>query len=378
MTYDSVVDCLFDAWRGAVERGEVPQSVLLLGPPGIGKTSAASALAARMQAHARAQGDARPALLEVRDLSSCLPEDLGGLPFRDGSVTRYAPQEWMARLADPDAYGVLVLDDLPAATAAVQVASRQIALDHRANGLSLSSRVMVVVTGNRREDRSAASALPAHFRNSVLMLPVLPCLDGWLRWYAAQGLDPIVARYLISRPAHFSTLPKDADALGAFATPRSWAMLARLLPMARANGRVREIAAGLVGEGIAGELAAFLDAHEGMVSPEAVLDDPQGALPDPEQALATPDRRLAMAHALAEHTARRAKGARATAHLLRYLEALAWVTERAGREYVATSVSAFERAGGSIEELRRAMGGRGVSARVHTMVGALTASLQAA
>lgn len=373
MSPDTVVDCLFEIWRDAVAERRTPQTVMLLGAPGIGKTSSARALAARMTEHLRREGAERPAVCQVRDLSSCLPEDLGGLPFREGAVTRYAPQSWMAEVCAPDAYGVLVLDDLPAASVAVQVASRQIALEHRVHDAVLSPRVMVIVTGNRREDQSSAATLPAHFRNSVLMLTVEPSFKAWSQWYADQGHDPLVTRFLALRVVHFSQLPKQADAHGAFATPRTWTMLGQLLPVAKRTRSLVDLAAGLVGQGIAVEFAAFVRVAEELVAPEAVLDDPERAIPDVRSVLGTPDRMVAMVCALADTTVARARGKRHTDAHERYLRALAWVTEHGGREYVAASISAFLRARGSLAKLQQALLSCGAEPRVQAMTTALAA-----
>jgi hypothetical protein len=378
MSPDAAVRCLFELWKSSIESSTRPTAVALLGAPGIGKTSTARALAAQMTAYQRSRGVKHPALCEVRDLSSSLPEDLGGLPFRDGNVTRYAPQTWMSALSAPDAYGVLVLDDLPAASASVQVASRQIALDHRVHDTVLSPGVLVLVTGNRREDKSAAATLPAHFRNSVVLLPVEPELESWLAWYTAQGLDSAVANFLAFRPVHFSRVPKDADARGAFATPRTWAMLGRMLPVGRRTDTLWDLAAGLVGEGVATEFAAFVKVMEDMVSPEAVLDDPERALPDVMATVGTPDRMIAMVSALAETTVVRARKTPGNAAFVAYLRALAWVTEKGGREYVATSISTFTRHKGDFAALRGAVAACRGDARVHAMLSALAACLKEA
>jgi hypothetical protein len=329
-----------------------------------------------MTAHMRAQGATADAVCEVRDLSSCLPEDLGGLPYRDGEVTRYAPQAWMDRLCAPGAYGVLVLDDLPAASTAVQVASRQISLEHRVHDAVIAPGVMVIVTGNRREDKSAAATLPAHFRNSVLLLTVDADFRGWARWYAEQGLDPLIPRFLTFRTGHFSQLPKDADGQGAFATPRSWTSFARLLPVARATDTVWEVAAGLVGEGVATEFVAFQRVAEELVSAEEVLDDPKGALPDPAAVLGSPDRMIAMVCALADTTIARARGTRDNRHHERYLRALAWVTEKGGREFVAASVSTFVQNRGNFQKLEAAVRTCKDEPEVKGMLGALAACFE--
>ena len=370
MNFDATVNTLFKMWTHAVESNKIPQTVTLLGAPGIGKTSAARELARRMTEYMAAKGVAHSSVCQVRDLSSSLPEDLGGLPYRDGTETKYAPQSWMAEICNPDAYGVLVLDDLPAASTAVQVASRQISLEHRVHDSHIARRVMVIVTGNRREDKSAASTLPAHFRNSVMMLTVEPDKKGWETWYYDQGFDALVTQFLVHRPSHFSQLPKDADGNGAFATPRTWSMLGSLIGVGRETGNLRDMAAGLIGEGVATELMAFELIRSELVDPSKVLADPEGALPNPRAVLSSPDRMIAMVCGLSDAAIAKANsGTKAGAKAYEeYLKALAYVTEAGGREYVSVSVTTFISHRGNFRKLKDAVQAVNSEPRVRAML----------
>jgi hypothetical protein len=375
MNFDSTVNTLFRMWTSAVEANRIPQTVTLLGAPGIGKTSAARELSRRMTEYMRAKGVNRDAACQVRDLSSSLPEDLGGLPYRDGAQTKYAPQTWMAEVCDPGAYGVLVLDDLPAASTAVQVASRQISLEHRVHDAHISRQVMVIVTGNRREDKSAASTLPAHFRNSVMLLTVEPDKKGWETWYFDQGFDALITQFLTHRPSHFSQLPKDADGNGAFATPRTWSMLGSLIQVGRETGNLRDMAAGLVGEGVTTELMAFELIRSELVDPAKVLADPEGALPNPRAVLNGPDKMIAMVTGLADAAITKAgSGTKTSAKAYEeYLKALAYVTEAGGREYVATSITTFISHRGNFRKLKDAVQMSSGDPRVRAMLTTLSA-----
>jgi hypothetical protein len=354
MNFTTVSQTMFEMWKHAIENSLTPQTVCLLGAPGIGKTSAARELSRLQTEYMRSKGATKDAVCEVRDLSSSLPEDLGGLPYRDGDTTRYAPQTMIRNVCEPEAYGILVLDDLPAASTAVQVAARQISLEHRVHDHHISSRVMVIVTGNRREDKSAAATLPAHFRNSVLLLTVEPDFKSWETWAHDSGIDQLVTQFLTFRPAYFSMLPKDADAQGAFATPRTWSMLGRLLDVARKTNSLHEMSAGLVGEGITKELVAFEMLRTQLVSPDKVLADPEGALPD-RNILNGPDRMTAMVTGLADSAINKAKGAKGNTAYVQYLCALAYVTETGGREYVGVSISTFLSHRGNFAKLRDAV-----------------------
>jgi len=376
MTFDSITSTLFEMWLTGVG-GNTLQTVCLLGAPGIGKTSAARELA-NMMTEQRRKTDptAKPAVARVLDLSSMLPEDLIGLPYGqdrgDGRVTKYAPQEWLAEVCDPDAYGVLVLDDLPAASTAIQVASRQASLERRIHDHKIAPGVMIVVTGNRREDKSAASTLPAHFRNSVMILTVEADFKRWETWYHDQGFDALVTQFLTYRPAHFSRLPADADTQGAFATPRTWSMLGRLIETGRKTGALRDMAAGLVGEGVATELMAFELVRSQLVAPEKVLADPESALPNPK-VLDSPDKMIAMVTGLADAAIYKAGQKTGGKAYEEYLRALAYVTEAGGREYVATSITTFIAHRGNFRKLKDAVTAVKSDPRVKGMLTALAA-----
>jgi hypothetical protein len=356
MNFKTLVDTCFSMWKDARKHEREPVTLCVLGPPGVGKTAAGRQIAARMTAHVQGRNpNAPPAVMApggALDLSSMLPEDLMGLPKTDGPVTRYIPQSWMAPLCEEGAYGVLVLDDLPAAQSQVQVACRQVSLERRIHDMKLSPDILVIVTGNRREDKSAASTLPAHFRNSVCIMAFQPDFKGWEEWYHAQGFGSDIPAFLHFKRGHFSRLPKDADNNGAFATPRSWALLGKVSSGVREED-LPEVAAGLVGDGVASEYAAFRMLRRELVDPQKVLENPQQAIPD-LGILSSPDRYIALATGLGEVAARKAKGkAKGKARqdvLTRYLQALAYVTGRK-REYVSVSISTFTACKGDMEHL---------------------------
>lgn len=327
------------------------QTVLLLGKPGIGKTALGRDVARLMtESRHRDEPTAPEAVCHVVDLSSSLPEDISGLPFPQGDVTEYKPTAWVHDLCRPDAYGVLILDDLPAATQAVQVACRQIALERRVHRFAFAPGVRVIVTGNRREDKSASTTLPAHFRNSCVMLTVEPDVDEWAAWAADASIPGVIPAFLRFRPNRLAMLPKDADEQGAFATPRTWAMLGSCYDAAAKHDAVLDVAAGLLGQGVAVEFTAFQKLRHELPDPKLILSDPHRYIPTPPS---EPDRLIALSTALAEYTAKETKetrGANRQDVLVRFLVALAHVT-RSNREYCSAAVSTFTAMKGNLHEL---------------------------
>ncbi|NBO54575.1 MAG: hypothetical protein EBU84_08270 [Actinobacteria bacterium] len=214
----------FKTWLKAFEAGVAPRpSMTILGKPGIGKSACARAIAHRMAEHtSRGVVDLtdhpdfdgnvnKVTLFYAADLSSFLPEDMNGIPKstlqqvcgQDMHVATYAIQRWLAPFCVEGAIGVLCLDDLPAAAPAVQVAVRQLVLDRRIGQNKLSNGVFLFVTGNRREDKSGASTLPAHFRNATCLLEIDTDVESWCNWYGAQeNAAPVIAAFLRFRPSH--------------------------------------------------------------------------------------------------------------------------------------------------------------------------------
>lgn len=342
MKFSEIVDLAHDVWQS----GRL-KTFCLLGPPGVGKSSIGFALAERIGG-----------VCVSKDLTSLPLEDIPGLPkFADDKpVVRHVPLEWMYELCQPDAIGVLVLDDLPAAPPAIQVATRQLALYRTLNGHRLSDKVFILVTGNRREDRSAASTLPAHFTNAVAMYQLEVDFNEWCTWYLSQaGYDPIVPRFLASHRAQpdggdlLSMLPTDADEKGSFPTPRSWADFGYQLPSARKFGHkaVRETAAGWVGQGAATAFMAFFDAYEHLPDPVAVLKQPH--LFDPG-ILDRPDKTISVVVGLAQAavTLGREEGMGQTCGLL--FKALGHVTVNQD-EYAVMGLNSYLASGGTKDAL---------------------------
>ena len=151
MRVGEIADFCLDMWDAGIKT-----PVMLLGPPGIGKSSIGQVIADKMTEQVQKDNPgAPPALHQILDLSTMLPEDLLGLPWRNGDVTDYAAHRWVAANCERGAYGVLVVDDITQAAPSLQVASRGMILEYAIHNHVFSPGIFILVTGNRREDKAA-------------------------------------------------------------------------------------------------------------------------------------------------------------------------------------------------------------------------------
>lgn len=321
--------------------------IFFLGRPGIGKSVLSRTIAKLMGPEAR---------IVRRELTGHLPEDMSGLPFREGSFTRFCPPDFLARLQKgsgpngSDPVGALILEDITQAQRSVQVACFQLVQERSMGDIQLSPHVRIILTGNRTSDKAGARELPSPLRNRVCVLSLDPDLEEWMNWAGAEGLPGVLGGFLQYKPQFFSQLPSNADkANGQFSTPRSWENVGRIMltldPKADPTGPLYTLAGGLIGEGVATEFVAFVKLQKELPNPKAVLDDPEKAMPSPPT---EPDRLAALVTALGEYAARHQNDDKKL--YLKLLIALSHVSGKT-REACAAGLTVFQANGGNVSKL---------------------------
>jgi MoxR-like ATPase len=197
------------------------QSLLLLSPPGVGKSDAVAAAAAE-------------ASLECRSLlgTQIAPEDVSGIPRIVGERSVFCPPRVL--LPENPKPFCLFLDELPACGPDVQKAFYSLLLERRLGEHRLPAGTWVVAAGNRAEDRALVRTVSSALVNRVTILQIRVDVNEWLAWAAAAGVRDEVRAFVTFQPA---ALRRDVPAQPVpFSTPRSWAALSEALDLAEAAG----------------------------------------------------------------------------------------------------------------------------------------------
>ncbi len=222
------------------------QSVLLLSPPGVGKSDVVRQAAA-------ADG------LECKSLlgTQIAPEDVSGVPRIVGERSVFCPP----RVLLPENAGkfCLFLDELPACAPDVQKAFYSLLLERRIGEYLLPEGTWVVAAGNRTEDKALVRTISSALINRVLILNVRIDVPEWLAWARANQVREDVVQFIEESPE--ALLRPVPDKPVPFSTPRAWASLARALDLVGARGQltaalVRALAVGRVSEDDARRFAA--------------------------------------------------------------------------------------------------------------------------
>ncbi|MDB5311452.1 MAG: hypothetical protein JWO38_5654 [Gemmataceae bacterium] len=214
------------------------QSLLLLSPPGVGKSDVVRQAAAEAE-------------LECKSLlgTQIAPEDVSGVPRIVGERSVFCPPRVL--LPENPKTFCLFLDELPACSPDVQKAFYSLLLERRIGEYLLPPGTWVVAAGNRAEDRALVRTISSALVNRVLVLNVRIDAAEWLTWARANGVRPDVTAFVENNPD--ALLRPVPDKAVPFSTPRAWASLSRALDLVGGRGQltepfVRALAVGRVSE----------------------------------------------------------------------------------------------------------------------------------
>lgn len=299
MKIDEAKNLIKGNLRRAIEKAIYVATEFQSGP-GMGKSSIHEQAACEMSLELK-----RPVGLYFEFLSTKESPDVRGfgLPSQDRKRMVYTEAPWMPgdnwRIAEggkmraankgeiPEC-GILCLDEFRQAAHDTQKPAAELFLNRQVGESRLPDGFIVTACSNRETDRSGVQRELAFITNRRMEIKIEPNLDAWVNWAEKTDIHPLAIAFARTKPGTVftDTVPEKS---GPFCTPRSLVKCSYLIgEMDMAT--FTECAAGLIGEGAAGEFVAFLRVAEQLPKFEEIVKDPKGTpVPDkrPDASFAT-------------------------------------------------------------------------------------------
>jgi len=257
--------------------------VCIIGPPGTGKTKTINAISKAMN---------RPCHTVIAGLRE--PSDFAGLPvIIDGKLKMAAP-EWAIQAHMEK--GIVFFDEITCTSPRTQASMLRVVNENICGDQSMDG-VSFVLAGNPADQAAGGFDLTGPMANRLCWMQWEQDHDSWcegmMSGFTMPALPKLpenwedqipqaracVAGFIHAFPQKQLMLPKDeAGWGGAWASPRTWDMSARLMAACKAagiNGEVEaELLAGCIGHGLALEFITWLRDMD-MPDPEAILKNPK-------------------------------------------------------------------------------------------------------
>jgi len=215
------------------------------GSPGIGKSSIVKQIAKEKN-------------LEFIDLRLSLldPTDLKGIPFFDAknSLAVWAQPNFLPK--DKSSSGILFLDEINSAPPSVQAAAYQLVLDRKVGDYELPQNWAIVAAGNQESDRGLVYKMPSPLANRFIHLEMEVNFEDWKVWGYKNSISTEIIAFLNYDNSKLFTFEPNSHQK-AFATPRSWEYVDKVLKSNIANSSLLEVLSGTIGKEVAVNFLSF-------------------------------------------------------------------------------------------------------------------------
>jgi hypothetical protein len=236
-----------------------PMTLMLWGPPGVGKTSAVAQAAQEVSVGMKAV---------ISHLYQ--PVDVLGLPYIVDGKCEYAPPTIFPDPNRDTKRGIFFIDELPNCVPAMQSAWGVIILERSTKQYEFPPNWLVICAGNREGDRAGATRLVSALENRMIHIDVTPNADEFLTYGLAQRFHPMVLSFLEERRDLLMKFdPRSAEK--AFPSPRSWERASEALSLSLPEEITNEMIRGAIGIGAGTEFLAFLKVQKDLPSLQDVL-----------------------------------------------------------------------------------------------------------
>jgi len=236
--------------------------VLLIGPPGVGKS-------ARIEAWANEMG--YKLLIEHPVIAQSV--DYRGLPAVVDGEAHWLPLGGLKEICKPKGPStVVLLDDVGQASPAVQAALMQLLLARKLGDMHIRDNVIFVLASNRASDRAGVRPLLSALVNRCMIVNVKGDPLEWANWAIKQpDIHPTMPAYARFRGSDCFVDTVPDEPMTPYCTPRSLHFAGRLVNQGVTN---IEMLGGWIGQAVAADYRAFADAIDKLPGIDAILANP--------------------------------------------------------------------------------------------------------
>ena len=233
-------------------------SVLILGHPGVGKSTLAKSLANSMGLE----------LIDIR-LAQKDPAELGGVyfPDKDSHSLKLLPPEWVLKACSKPCF--VFLDEINSGVSKLhQAVAYQIVLEKKVANFVFHPKTVVMAAGNLLDDNAIVSPLSSALANRFAHFRLRVDAKCWVDW-GMGSLDWRILSY-ISCMGDEALYCNSGDS-DAFPSPRTWAMTSSILEK-NPDINIRRVASSCVGSAAATAFASWIELNA-KLDPETVIMD---------------------------------------------------------------------------------------------------------
>jgi len=217
-------------------------------------------------------------LIDCR-LGTMMPEDLNGLPMREGKKATFAPFDLFPVEGDPLPKGyqgwLIFFDEITSAMKPTQAAAYKIILDKMVGSLKLHENVVMVAAGNKMTDKAVVNAMSTALQSRMIHLELEPNVDDWTEHALKSGFDQRVIAYVNEMPSRLMNFkPEVAGTEKNFPCPRTLEFLSRLVKGRDVTEKNLGRFAGCIGQGAAIEFITFCKLYGTLPKVSDIIADP--------------------------------------------------------------------------------------------------------
>ena len=219
-----------DQWGQPCIPENEQRPIVLMGPPGIGKTAIISQLAEEMELSFVSYSMTHHTRQSALGLPEITTKEYGGRKY---TVTDYTMSEIIASVYEVMEQtgitrGILFLDEINCVSETLVPAMLQFLQFKTFGRHRLPKGWILIAAGNPPEYNRSARDFDVVTWDRVRRMDIEPDLYAWNQYMAGKGLHPAVHAYLMQKPDRFYRMSRTVDGTG-FVTARGWSDLSGML-----------------------------------------------------------------------------------------------------------------------------------------------------